>query len=67
MYTPLLHIPTISQKLAEGQRSKPWWICQDKIRIVHPEVQVRLFHGVSFQGIDLSKKRLNKEMLMYCS
>ena len=49
MYKPFWNTPTISQKLAEGQRSGPWWICQDKIRIVHPEVWGRLFHGISFQ------------------
>ena len=38
MYTHLGHISTISKKLAEEQRSDPWWICQDKIGIVHPEV-----------------------------
>ena len=50
MYTPLLeslqcihplwNIPTISQKLAKGQRSGSWWICQEEIRIVHPAVEV---------------------------
>ena len=46
----LWYIPTISHKLAEDQRCGPWWICQDKTRIVHPEIGVRLFHGISFQG-----------------
>ena len=44
------HISTISQKLAKGQRSGTWWICQDKIRIVHPEIEVLPFHGISFRG-----------------
>ena len=35
IYTPLWHIPTISQKFVEGQRSGPWWICQDEICIAH--------------------------------
>ena len=39
-YTPLWHIPTISQKLTEGQRSGPWCIFQDETRIVHPEIEV---------------------------
>ena len=51
MYIPLWYIPTISQKLAEGKRFGPWWICQDEIRIVHPIVEVRLFHDISFRGI----------------
>ena len=50
MYTPLWHISMISQKVAEGQRSGLWWICKDKICIVHSEVEVRLFCGISFQG-----------------
>ena len=50
MYTRLWHILTISQKLAEEQRSGPWWICQDEICIVHFEVEVRLFYGIFFRG-----------------
>ena len=61
MYTPLWHIPTVSQKLAEGQRSGPWWSCQDEIRIERSEVEVRLFRGISFQG---TLHRLFKEDLI---
>ena len=68
MCTPLWHIPTISQNLAGGQKSSPWWICQDKIRIVHTEVEVRLFHNISFKGTlyrpTVGKLRLASRMLV---
>ena len=48
IFASLWHIFTISQKLAEGQKSGPWRICQDEVRIVHPEVEVRLFYSISF-------------------
>ena len=64
VYAPLWHIYTISQKLAKEQRSGPWWIFLDKIRILHPEVEVQLFHGIFFQGTKL--KPFLKDLTKKC-
>ena len=47
MYTPVWHIATISQKLYEGKDLVHGGNGPCKIRIVHPEVEVRPFDGVA--------------------